>query len=372
MTEISIKGPLFKRAAIIGVGLIGGSLGLAIKRKGLAGEVAGIDRSDSTLEQAVECGAIDTKSISPHFAGGADLVVLATPVGATATVLKTVAAHISPGTLLTDVGSTKTFVLAEVKKALPEHSVFIGGHPMAGSEKAGINGADPYLFENAFYIITPDKNASMEKIDQLKALVEGIGAKPVLMSPEEHDLSVAAVSHLPHIAAASLVNFLYNLPQGERISPLAAGGFRDTTRIAAGDPEMWRDIFLTNGAAALKMLGEYRTILDKFATAIADRDGDELHRLLERARRLKIGMPAKTKGYLPVLWEIVVAVPDRPGMIADIAGFLGREGINIADIEIMRVREGEGGTIRLGFASEDEQVKAVNVLRREGYVAIKR
>ncbi len=372
MTDIYNKRPLFKRVAIIGVGLIGGSLGLAIKRKELAGEVAGIGRNRSALAQAVECGAIDTMSVKPEFVGGADLVVIATPVGATAAVLKTVAAHISPGTLLTDVGSTKTCVLAEVKKVLPEHSIFIGGHPMAGSERAGINGADPYLFENAFYIITPGEDAPEEKINLIKALVEGIGAKPVIMPPEKHDLSVAAVSHLPHIVAASLVNFLYNLPEGEQISPLAAGGFRDTTRIAAGDPEMWRDIFLTNGEAVLKMLGEYRTMLEKFTTAISDCDGDEIYRLLERARELKMGMPAKTKGYLPALWEIAVAVPDRPGMIADIAGFLGGEGINIADIEIMRVREGEGGTIRLGFASEDEQVKAVDVLRHEGYVAIKR
>ena len=366
------KKHLFKRVAIIGVGLIGGSLGLAINSRGLAGEVLGIGRSENTLELAAECGAINSSSTKPDAVAGADLIVLATPVGATVEVLRAVVPYITPGTLLTDVGSTKTGVIKGIREILPEHSFFIGGHPMAGSERAGISGADPYLFENAFYMITPDENSRDEDLRRLRELVEGIGAKPVIMFPVKHDLSVAAVSHLPHLLAASLVNFLFDLPEGEEISPLAAGGFRDTTRIAAGDPVMWRDIFLSNREAILGLLEKFRTNINNLSQAIDSADGEEIYRLLDRARKLKLGMPARTKGYLPMLWEIVVTVPDSPGMISEIAGLLGRNGINIVDIEIMRVREGEGGTIRLGFATEDEQSGAVEILRSSGYIVIKR
>lgn len=364
--------PIFNRVAIVGVGLIGGSLGMAIRRRSLALEVVGLGRSRGPLELALEYGAVHSISLDYRDAAGCDLVVVATPVGSTLDILSAISPHLDPGALVTDVGSTKSWIVDKAAKALPAGNVFIGGHPMAGSEKGGISGADPYLFENAFYILTPREDTPREHLARLTVLLEGIGSRPVIMDPVEHDISVAAVSHLPHLVAATLVNSLFDLPGGEKKSLLAAGGFRDTTRIAAGSPEMWRDIFASNRRSVLEVLRSFRTRLDEFEDALENCDHDYIYHLLSRARTLKNGMPAKRKGYLPALWEIVVTVPDEPGVIARLSGILGNAGINIVDIEILRVREGEGGTIRLAFAEEKEQERAVSLLTQSGIPSKKR
>ena len=358
--------PLFKKVAIVGVGLIGGSLGMAINRKFLAGEVIGLGRNREALDLALEYGSVHRVSLDYRAVAGCDLIVVATPVGTTLDILSDLAPYMDAGAVVTDVGSTKVKIVEGSARVLPPGPVFIGGHPMAGSERGGITGADPFLFENAFYVLTPGEDTSPESLDRLINLVDGIGAKPVIMDPAEHDLSVAAVSHLPHLVAASLVNYLFDLPGSEKKSLLAAGGFRDTTRIAAGNPDMWRDIFITNRDCILEALSVFKTRLDEFEGAIRNRDHQKIYGLLGRARSLKSGMPARRKGYLPILWEIVVTVPDMPGIIASIASILGKESININDIEILRVREGEGGTIRLAFAEEKDQEMAVNLLNEAG------
>ncbi|MCL6609918.1 MAG: prephenate dehydrogenase [Peptococcaceae bacterium] len=364
--------PLFGKAAVVGVGLIGGSLGMAIRSRSLAGEVIGIGRSPEALQAALDHGAVDRVSLSYGDLSGCDLVIVAVPVGSTAGVLRQMSPHLTPGVLVTDVGSTKVRIVEESRSVLPQGAVFIGGHPMAGSEKEGVAGADPYLFENAFYVITPGPETPEDSLRKLIGMVEGIGAKPVLMDPVDHDLSVAAVSHLPHLVAATLVNCLFDFPGSGKMSLLAAGGFRDTTRIAAGNPGMWRDIFMTNREFILKALSAFSKRLDEFREAVESGDDLKIYHLLDRARTLKAGMPARTRGYLPALWEIVVTVPDRPGIIGLMAGILGNAGINISDIEILRVREGEGGTIRLAFATGEEQDRAAALLNESGIPARKR
>lgn len=363
--------PVFNRVAIVGVGLIGGSLGLAINRRSLAKEVIGIGRNPESLDLALKCGAAHRVSLSYDGLDACDLVIVGTPVGSTLGVLTEISPHLSPGTVVTDVGSTKAKIVQESLGALPGGVVFIGGHPMAGSEREGIAGADPYLFENAFYVLTPVDGTPAESLRRLTRLVEGIGSRPVLMDPLEHDLSVAAVSHLPHLMAATLVNSLFDLPGSEKMSLLAAGGFRDTTRIAAGSPVMWRDIFTANRHFILEAIAAFRRRLDEFQDAVESGDAPKIYDLLDRARTLKAGMPARRKGYLPALWEIVVTVPDRPGVIAQMAGILGDAGINIYDIEILRVREGDGGTMRLAFSSSEEQDRAVSLLTESGIQAQK-
>lgn len=364
--------PLFNKITIVGVGLIGGSLGLSINQRGLAGEIIGIGRNLDKMKLALEFGAVHKIEQDFSAAAGSDLIIIATPVGSTLSILSGLIPFVAPGTIITDVGSTKATIMASTKSLMPTGSVFIGGHPMAGSEKDGITGADPYLFENAFYVLTPERGTSPESVDRMIRLVKGIGARPILMEPMEHDLSVAAVSHLPHLVAATLVNSLFDLPGSEKISLLAAGGFRDTTRIASGNPDMWRDIFKTNRHQILQALSVFKSRIDEFQTALENEDQHEIYNLLNRAKLLKAGLPAKTKGYLPALWEIVVTVPDRPGVIAQLAKILGNAGINIADIEILRVREGEGGTIRIAFAGGEEQEKAIILLSKSGIPVIKR
>ncbi|MGB9802570.1 prephenate dehydrogenase dimerization domain-containing protein, partial [Desulfofundulus sp.] len=232
--------------------------------------------------------------------------------------------------------------------------------------------ADPYLFENAFYIITPLPDTPLQALEKVRKLAAGVGAKVVEMTPAEHDRAVAAVSHLPHLVAATLVNTLVNLPGGEGFLPLGAGGFRDTTRVAAGNPSMWRDILLSNAQAVTMVLDAFRQQLDLVEEAIKNREGERILNLLGRASQARKQIPASMRGYLGTMYEIVAGVPDRPGMIARVAGLLGDAGINISDIEIIRVREGEGGSVRLAFATVAEQEEAAEILRRAGYQVVKR
>lgn len=364
---------LFQKVVIIGVGLIGGSLGMALCNRQLADVVVGVGRSEENLRAALQCGAVHRTAREPRRAAAeAEIVVLAAHLRANRELLKEIAPCLASGTVVTDVGSVKGDIVRLAGSVMREGPVFIGGHPMAGSERQGLTGADPYLFENAFYILTPLPDQPEWAVGKIRAMVRGIGARVIELAPEEHDLAVAALSHLPHLVSYALVNALASLPEGERFLPLAAGGFRDTTRIALSNPFMWRDIFLANREMLLAMLDAYKRELALLEEAVRSASGDELEGRLQIAKEMRESLPVKTKGYLPVLFEILVAVPDRPGAIAGVAGILAREGVNIADIEIMRIREGEGGSVRLGFATGEEQEAAVAALRAAGVQVVKR
>ncbi|MFX4263674.1 prephenate dehydrogenase/arogenate dehydrogenase family protein [Pelotomaculum propionicicum] len=365
--------PVFKRAAIIGVGLIGGSLGMSLCSRRLAGEVVGAGSRVENLRLAVELGAVNRYAGSPaEGVAGADLVIIATPVSATLPVLRDILPYLEPEAVVTDVGSTKSEIVRAAEKILPPGISFVGGHPMAGSEHNGVSGADPYLFENAFYLITPTAATQKEALVKVKKLAVGVGAKVVEIDPERHDLAVAAVSHLPHLLAAALVNTVARMPESESVLPFAAGGFRDTTRIAAGSPLMWRDIFASNRAQVLKMIHNFRGELDLLERFLQEGEMDLIQSALEDARAARTALPAKTRGYLPSLFEVILTVPDQPGIIAGFTICLAESGVNITEIEILRVREGEGGTIRVGFATEPEQENAIRVLREKGYTVRKK
>lgn len=358
---------LFDKIVIAGVGLIGGSMGLAINRRRAARSVVGIDKNQKALEAAQNCGAIDSFSTDYSAVEDAEIVIIATPVGAVAEAFNEMLPYLKPGTVVTDVGSTKAALVADISGRMPRGSFFVGGHPMAGSEIEGIKGADPCLFENAYYIITPRDDTPGWCLEKVNSLVKALGASTVIMDPDRHDLAVAAVSHLPHLVAAGLVNFLFDMPGGREISALAAGGFRDSTRIAAGSPGMWSDIFLSNGDFVLKAVEQFKQQLDFFASAVAEGNRSTVHNFLGRAQANKISMQSKARGYLPPLWELVVTVQDRPGIIGELAGILGSKGINISDIDILRVREGQGGTMSIAFASQEERQRALDLLQSEGY-----
>jgi len=365
--------PDFNRVAIIGVGLIGGSLGMALCARGLAGEVVGAGSSNESLRLAVELGAIHrfTDSIADSV-NGADLIIIGTPVSVTIKVLKEIIPYLSPSSVVTDVGSTKAAIVRDAARLLPPGASFIGGHPMAGAERPGVREADPYLFENAFYILTPTPETPPAAEIKVGKLVAGVGAKVIKMEPEQHDQAVAAVSHLPYLIASSLVNTVAQMPGSDSILPLAAGGFRDTTRVASSKPEMWRDILLANREQVLDMIRRFREELVTYENAVAAGAGTNIQKKLESARDVRSGLPAKTSRYLSSLFEIIITVPDRPGAIAAFAAHLANAGINISDIEIMRVREGEGGTIRVGFAAQEDLANAFSVLKEKGYTVRKK
>lgn len=365
---------MFSRIAILGVGLIGGSLGMAVKKDGLAQHVMGFDVSAEILARAQELHAIDDGTLAlEHAVKDADLIVLAAPISVNCALAERIRPYVKPHTLVTDVGSTKSQVVTSCQAALGPNITFIGGHPMAGAETAGVDAADPYLLENAVYVLTPTSDVDSAVVDRLTQFVSRLGAKPVTMDPAEHDLVVAAVSHLPHLAASSLVNTAAAVEEQSPLTlMLAAGGFRDTTRIASGDPRLWRDICFSNKEKLLEVISLFRSMVERMEQDITAEDDMGFLKSLADAKTVRDTIPRKLKGYWPHLDEVVVTIPDRPGTIGQVAALLGVHGINIDDIEILRVREGEGGSLRLGFAAENVSDRAVAILEGAGLMARKK
>lgn len=361
--------------AVVGVGLIGGSLGQAWRRA-KAAHVIGVARRAESVEAALAAEAIDEGTTSlAEAAAAADVLVLCTPVLQIVPLALDAAVHMRKGTMITDAGSTKGEICRALWPALPPHITFIGGHPMAGSERTGVGAADPYLYENAVYCLTPP--AAMPdghpQLELLLKLVRATGARPLLLDPQVHDLIVAGISHMPHIVAAALVNAVATQDSGDvPMLQLAAGGFRDTTRIASGSPDVWRDICLANRQAILQMLNALTAALDNLRDAVDKADSNQLMRLFDQARQVRSTIPTRAKGLMGVLHEITVIIADKPGAIHAITGLLAQAELNIVDIEILRVREGEGGTIRLALADDNAVDTALRILQQHGYTARRR
>lgn len=249
---------------------------------------------------------------------------------------------------------------------LPDEVWPVGGHPMAGSEINGINGADRYLFENAVYILTPPVHTPEQVMQTLCEVLTVTGARIKIMDAVTHDSLVASVSHIPHLAAVSLVNLTGAEP--EKLV-LAAGGFRDTTRVASSSPEVWRGILSTNRTAVIAGLEQFIDGLEQLRDALQENQTDILLEHLQKARDIRKQIPHGQKGLMPSICDVICIVPDRPGVIGELGRILGRHDINIADIEILRVREGDGGTIRLGVPTLEDGQQAVKALQSEGIKA---
>ncbi len=266
---------------IVGVGLIGGSVGLAARRRGLAGRVLGAGRQAATLERACALGAIDLAC--PDVADAvrrADVAVFCTPVTLIAEQVLATAPGCSPGTLLTDAGSTKAAIVGALDGKLPSGVSFVGSHPLAGSEKRGPEHADADLFEGRVTVVTPAPGTEGSAVERTIAFWQALGSRVLLMEPEEHDRALALTSHLPHLLASALAGIL-----PPELRDLAATGFRDTTRIAAGDPSLWTGIFLQNRAALLEALGQLRDQVMEFQKALMTGDQAAIDALLARGKR---------------------------------------------------------------------------------------
>lgn len=285
-------GALFRRAALVGVGMVGGSLGRAMLKKGLVQEVVGIDQCPGALAKALALGAVSRTTASlPEAVSGADLVILAAPVMAVLELLPKIAPFLAPGALVSDVCSSKAAVLKQAQASLPESVTFLGGHPMAGSEKEGVEALDWQLFEKAVYVLTYTvRNAASR---QFVRLVEQLGAIPVEMAAAQHDRVVANVSHLPHLAASVLAEVVAaNSEDRDEVLMLAAGGFRDTTRVALGNPQLWRDICLTNQGELVTLLDAYLRELGAVREMVAAGDGSGLLAHFQRARDFRSQLPS--------------------------------------------------------------------------------
>ncbi len=278
---------IFKKVTIIGVGLIGGSIGKALKSKGLAGTVVGIGHRASSIDEALRRGAIDKGTLDAvKGVAGADLVVIATPVCLIPGIAKKISCSLKKGCIVTDAGSTKAEIVGSLERIFPKGVNFVGSHPLAGSEKRGIGFAQDNLFKGSVVIMTKTKKTKKPALAKLSGFWKSLGVgRIVIKSPEEHDRIVAEISHLPHIAAAAIVN-----TASDKSLEFASSGFKDTTRIAASDPGIWRDICVTNRKEILKALERYEKNIARLKKLIKSGSASRLSREFERskARREKL------------------------------------------------------------------------------------
>ena len=279
---------MFNRVAIVGLGLIGGSIGLALHKAKAAQQVVGYDLGKGISNQARKIGAIDEPySTLADAVRGADLIILATPVGAMRSLLQDIATTATPGAVVTDVASTKAQIISWAEEFLPTSVAFVGGHPMTGKELSGVESADAALFQGHIYCLTPTAHTRPVAINKVSILIEALGARVRFLEPAEHDGQVAGISHLPFVASVALMKTVAEGPAWGDAAMLAAGGFRDMSRLAAGNPEMYRDICLTNSEALTRWLNEYITTLSELRDRIAAHDRS-LAETFARAQHLRL------------------------------------------------------------------------------------
>lgn len=280
---------MINKLVIFGVGLIGGSLALALREANYCQQIVGCGRSAESLQKAVDLGVLDSYSLDPQMAvHDADIVLLAVPMGAMQAVLEQIKDALPKNCILTDAGSTKGSIVEQVRAVMgASYTQFVPGHPVAGREKSGVEAAVVDLYQGRRVILTPTQNTNPQALEAVAAMWEVTGALVEQMPVAMHDQVLAATSHLPHVLAFSLVDTLLNMPQQDDILRYAAGGFRDFTRIASSDPVMWRDICLYNGAAILAMIQALQTNLGEFADLIREQDGEALHQRMSKAKQAR-------------------------------------------------------------------------------------
>ena len=281
--------PIFRHVTIIGIGLLGGSLGLMLREKGLAETVVGIGRRRENLELAVQMGAIDRFAVEPFDAvRQSDLIVMATPVETYLPQIQTWGKDLAPSTIVSDVGSVKGQLVLDIEGQLPSNTFFVGAHPIAGKEKSGVAHADSRLFQGARCVVTPTPRTNVQALEKICYLWEAAGSVVLSMDPVEHDWVLGAVSHLPHVAAFSLMHTLEALqgrtPHTPDLLDFSGGGLRDTTRIAASSPEMWRDICVANHENLVEMVDQYIHQLEHFRELLKNRDASGLYKAIARAK----------------------------------------------------------------------------------------
>jgi cyclohexadieny/prephenate dehydrogenase len=285
--------PLFNRVALIGFGLIGGSIARAAREQGLAGEIVTTARSAKSRDRIRQLKIVDrVVETNAEAATDADLVILCIPVGACGAVAEEIAAHLKPGAIVSDVGSVKASVVRDMAPYLPTTTHFVPAHPVAGTEHSGPDSGFAELFTDRWCILTPPDGSDPDAIERVRAFWAALGAKVEIMTPDHHDLVLAITSHLPHLIAYTIVGTADELGQvtSSEVMKFSAGGFRDFTRIAASDPIMWRDVFLANKDAVLEMLGTFNEDLSKLTRAIRRGDGEALFEHFSRTRSIRRGI----------------------------------------------------------------------------------
>ena len=358
-----------KTYGFFGFGLIGGSLAKNLRSLDPSCRIFVYTRHPDRLQTAVDEGIADCilPSLTDERFRECDVIFLCAPVGSNIEAVRSLRDVISPDCLLTDVGSVKNGIHKAVREAgLSDR--FIGGHPMTGSEKSGYENAKDHLFENAYYILTPEQAVPEEKVKSFRDLVGSLHALPLVISCEEHDYITAAVSHLPHVIASSLVNTVHNLDsEEEHMKMIAAGGFKDITRIASSSPEMWEHICISNHENITRVMDEFIRLLIQARDQMNEGNGSYISRMFEQSRDYRDSFQSASHGLIKSSHRIYCDIIDESGAIATIATILALGRINIKNIGILHNREFEEGVLQIEFYDEESAVRAVQILEHHRY-----
>lgn len=355
------------RVFIIGLGLIGGSLSLCIKKSHPNATIIGFDINETQRKLAKMLGVVDeTVEHIVDGASDADLILIAAPVTEVEVIIEQLCEMpLKQNVIISDAGSTKEKIVEKAACLTDRGITFIGGHPMAGSHKSGVSAAKDILFENAFYLLTPSQSIDKKEVDILKDWLRGTKAKFITISAEEHDYLTGIISHFPHIIAASLVHQADQTSEKHPLIPrLAAGGFRDITRIASSSPKMWSDILLHNKSVLLQLLQQWQSEMATVSEMIARENEAEIFRYFERAKLFRDELPTKEKGAIPSFYDLYVDVPDYPGVISEVTGYLAKEEISITNIRILETREDINGVLVISFQTEDDRANAAQCIKK--------
>ena len=352
----------------IGFGLIGGSIAAALKQTEeppflLAYSHTG---TDTEFLPAVEQGLIDQIVLDLSEFKNCDVLFLCAPIQENIRYLELCSFLSEQNVLITDVSSVK-LPIQEAAARLSMNHCFLGGHPMAGSEKTGYINASSRLFENAYYILTPNKALKKESLELAISLIRKIKAIPILLDPEVHDHITAAISHLPHILAAELVNLVASSEERDRMRELAAGGFKDITRIASSSPALWQGICLANRHGIRTMLDKLISSLNQVSKALEMEDKPYLFEMFESAGIFRDSIPVRQSGLLEPIFELFLDLEDKAGAIASTAGLLAKHEISIKNIGIVHNREFQQGVLRIEFYEQDVLKEASLILEKAAY-----
>jgi prephenate dehydrogenase len=354
---------------IAGLGLIGGSLALSI-RETKEVRLIGYDSNYSTLEYAKMNKIVD--EVYSEFTEAllqADICILAAPVSVTIELINHLSTiSLNKSLIVTDVGSVKGPIMDAASKIDSPHISFIGGHPMAGSHKKGIQAAKKHLFENAIYVLSPTESSRKEDVERLQALLTPTNSKFLILEPEEHDEMTSVISHFPHLIASSLVHQARNWQKTHPyIHKLAAGGFRDITRIASSNPLMWRDIFFQNRPKMSRLLADWIEEMKQLKELIDTGEKTQIQQYLEQAREYRDGLDSRKQGAIPSYYDLYVDIFDQPGAILKVIELLANHDISINNIEILEIREGITGVLRLSFQNKNDQELSQAILKKNHY-----
>lgn len=358
---------------IIGFGLIGGSLAKALKKVHAQNSyIIGYDVHTAYTQAAYEDGVIDSIAADTSYAfSNCAVIFICTPVSYMPGIIKNLLPHVANDCIITDVGSTKYNLICEIDDIIKQTNkriYYVGGHPMAGSEKSGYQASTTHLFENAYYLLTPMSNTPEFILFILQKMVERIGAIPLVLSASYHDFATANISHLPHIIASSLVHLVKdNDGESRHLHALAAGGFKDITRIASSNPDIWTSICLSNKKHIQKVFKKYLDILDKFYQALETDQEDLLYAFFDTAKIYRDTFSEGASNSVAKGYALHLDAQDEPGIIASIASLLSNNDLNIKNIGVINDREFESGVIKIIFENKSSMLNAAEILSQHKY-----